>query len=76
MRAIFLRSLVFNVLFYAMLVFWLLAAVPTFLMPRQAILGIARWWASSSIWLLRVVCNTRVEYRGVERIPAGPLIVA
>src|ERR1700742_4169807 len=76
MRVIFLRSLVFNVLFYAMLVFWLLAALPTFLMPRQAILGIARWWASSSIWLLRVVCNTKVEYRGVEKIPKGPLIVA
>ena len=42
---IFLRSLVFNVLFYALLVFWLLVAIPTFLMPRRAILAIARFWA-------------------------------
>ncbi len=25
---------------------------------------------------MRLVCNTRVEYRGVEKIPNGPLIVA
>src|ERR1700758_3250816 len=73
---IFLRSLVYNVLFYALLVFWMLVAIPTYLMPRWAILNIARNWARSSIWLLRVICNTRVEYRGLEKIPDGPLIVA
>src|ERR1700675_2264052 len=73
---IFLRSLVYNVLFYALLVFWLMLAIPTFLMPRWAILNIARNWARSSIWLLRVICNTRVEYRGLEKIPKGPLIAA
>ena len=25
---------------------------------------------------MRVVCNTKVEYRGLEKIPTGPLIVA
>ena len=25
---------------------------------------------------MRVVCNIRVEFRGVEKIPKGPLIVA
>ena len=76
MVLIFLRSLVYNVLFYLLLVCWLIIAIPTFLMPRWAILGIAKYWALSSIWLLRVVCNTKVEYRGVEKIPDGPLIVA
>jgi hypothetical protein len=76
MRIIFLRSLIFNVLFYALLVFWLLVALPTFLMPRHAILAIAKAWARSSIWLLRAVCGTKVEYRGLEKIPNGPLIVA
>ena len=45
-------------------------------MPRWAIMNIARSWARSSIWLLRVICNTKVEYRGLEKIPNGPLIVA
>src|SRR5579864_5176907 len=76
MVLIFLRSLVFNVLFYLMLVLWQIVAIPTFLMPRWAILNIAKYWARSSIWLLRVICNTRVEFRGVDKIPSGPLIVA
>ena len=76
MILIFLRSLVFNVLFYLLLVCWLIVAIPTFLMPRWAILSIAKYWARSSIWLLRVICNTKVEYRGTEKIPEGPLIVA
>src|SRR5882757_5763669 len=76
MVVIFLRSLVYNVLFYLLLVCWLIVAIPTFLMPRWAILRIASYWATSSIWLLRVICNTRVEYRGLEKIPEGPLIVA
>ncbi len=76
MVSIFLRSLVYNVLFYLLLAFWMIVGIPTFLMPRRAIVTIAQCWARSSIWLLRAVCNTRVEYRGVEKIPNGPLIVA
>jgi len=76
MTTIFLRSLIYNVLFYVWLVALILIALPTFLLPRAALLVVVRFWARSSIWLLRVVCGTRVEYRGVERIPAGPLIVA
>ncbi|MGC2777528.1 MAG: lysophospholipid acyltransferase family protein, partial [Bradyrhizobium sp.] len=34
------------------------------------------WWAQSNIVLMRVICNIRVEYRGVENIPKGPLIIA
>jgi 1-acyl-sn-glycerol-3-phosphate acyltransferase len=73
---IFLRSLVYNVLFYLLLTFWLIVAIPTFVMPRPGILHIARAWARSSIWLLRVICNVKVEYRGLEKIQDGPLIVA
>src|SRR5580658_7350137 len=76
MFSIFLRSLVYNVLFYLMLAFWIIVAIPTFVMPRSSIMSIARAWARSSIWLLRVVCNVKVEYRGLEKIPQGPLIVA
>ena len=76
MALIFLRSLVFNVLFYLLLVLWLLFAIPTFVMPRRAILTVAGWWAKSNILLMRIICGTRVEFRGVEKIPQGPLIVA
>jgi 1-acyl-sn-glycerol-3-phosphate acyltransferase len=76
MFSIFLRSLIYNVLFYLLLVFWIIVAIPTFAMPRSCIVSIARAWARSSIWLLRVVCNVKVEYRGIEKIPKGPLLVA
>ena len=76
MVSIFLRSLVYNVLFYLLLVFWIIVAIPTFLMPRWAIMAVAKAWARSSIWLMRVICNIKVEYRGLEKIPKGPLIVA
>jgi 1-acyl-sn-glycerol-3-phosphate acyltransferase len=76
MVAIFLRSLVYNVLFYMLLVFWNIVAVPTFVLPPRAFMRVAKAWASSSVWLMRVVCNTKVDYRGLEKIPEGPLIVA
>jgi 1-acyl-sn-glycerol-3-phosphate acyltransferase len=76
MAAIFLRSLVFNILFYVVFLFWVVVALPTFLMPRSAMMRVATWWAASFIWLMRVVCNIKVEFRGVEKIPSGPLIVA
>jgi len=76
MVSIFLRSLLFNFLFYPNFVLWALIALPTLALPRRALLRVANWWAQSNILLMRVVCNIRVEYRGVEKIPKGPLIVA
>jgi 1-acyl-sn-glycerol-3-phosphate acyltransferase len=76
MVSIFLRSLVYNVLFYLLLAFWVIVGLPTLLMPRSASVTVAQNWARSSIWLMRAICNTKVEYRGVGKIPKGPLIVA
>ena len=76
MVSIFLRSLAYNVLFYVLLVFWNVVAIPTFLTPRRAFMAVAKTWARSSVWLMRVICNTRLEVRGLEKIPPGPLIVA
>ena len=76
MVLIFLRSLVYNVLFYFLLILWFIVASPTFVMPRAALMTIVRLWSRQNTWLLRVVCNVKVEYRGVEKIPKGPLVVA
>lgn len=73
---IFVRSLIFNVLFYVWLVVLMIVALPSLALSRRAALGVARFWAHGSIWLLRVVCRTRLEVHGRENIPAGPLIVA
>ncbi|MGX9430047.1 MULTISPECIES: lysophospholipid acyltransferase family protein [Bradyrhizobium] len=76
MSSIFVRSLIFNVLFYLVLVSLSIVAIPTVVLPRRAMMTLAAWWASATLFLMRVVCNIRVEFRGVEKIPKGPLIVA
>jgi 1-acyl-sn-glycerol-3-phosphate acyltransferase len=76
MLLIFLRSLVFNVLFYAVFVVLAILALPTLLMPLRALMTIARWWANATMFLMRVICNIKVEFRGVENIPQGPLVIA
>jgi 1-acyl-sn-glycerol-3-phosphate acyltransferase len=76
MVSVFLRSLIYNVVFYLNLAFWVLLGIPTYVMPRWGIVWIATNWGKTSIWWMRIICNTRVEYRGVEKIPNGPLIVA
>jgi 1-acyl-sn-glycerol-3-phosphate acyltransferase len=70
------RSIAFNVLFYLNLFAHCIAAIPTLVMPRRALLGLVRFWARSNIWLLRVVCDIEVEYRGLAKIPPGALLVA
>jgi 1-acyl-sn-glycerol-3-phosphate acyltransferase len=70
------RSLVFNVAFYLNLIVWMLAIVPVFFMRRKALIRAAQAWARSNLWLMRVITGTKVEFRGLERIPQGGLIVA
>ena len=70
------RSVLFNVLFYLNLVVQLVAALPTLVMPRWGILAVAKFWARTNLWLLRVVCGIKVEFRGLAKIPPGPLLVA
>lgn len=76
MVSIFLRSLIFNVLFYLVLVVLAILALPTFLMSARAVLTFAKWWSAATIFLMRVVCNIKVEFRGLEKIPQGPLVIA
>ena len=47
---IILRSVLFNILFYLNLVVLLLLALPTLVLPRQAIIEMARLWGRSSLW--------------------------
>ena len=73
---IVLRSTLFNVLFYVNLVVLLLAAIPTLIMPRCAPVAMARVWGRTTLWLLRVVCRIKVEWRGLDKIPSGGVLIA
>lgn len=71
-----LRSAAFQVLFYGLLIALMIVGLPTLLLGRHAVLGLAGLWGRGSLALLRLVCGTRVEFRGLEHLPAEPCIVA
>jgi 1-acyl-sn-glycerol-3-phosphate acyltransferase len=73
---VIVRSILFNILFYLNLVALLVAALITLALPRRAVLKMAELWGRTSVWLLRVVCRTKVELRGLQNISEGALIVA
>src|ERR1700693_2071790 len=71
-----MRSLTFNALFYANLTIHMVAALPAFFLPYRVLLAFIRSYARTSLWLLRVVCGIKVEWRGIEKIPNGACIIA
>lgn len=73
---LFFRSILFNVLFYLNLTVQIVGALPTLAMPRWGILAVAKFWARTNLWLLRAVCGIKVEFRGLAKIPRGPLLVS
>jgi 1-acyl-sn-glycerol-3-phosphate acyltransferase len=73
---IVVRSVLFNILFYLNTIVFLIIGLPTFLMPYQAIVEVAKTWGRANLFLLRLVAGVKFELRGRDRIPPGALIVA
>jgi 1-acyl-sn-glycerol-3-phosphate acyltransferase len=73
---LFLRSALFNFLFYATMIVLMIIGLPALLVGRKAILALARTWSRFSLWLLKAVCGTSAEFRGLENIPQGACIIA
>ncbi|MEJ1160323.1 lysophospholipid acyltransferase family protein [Prosthecomicrobium sp. N25] len=71
-----LRSLAFNVAFYANMILWMVAIAPALLMPRPVLWWLVRHWSRLNVWLLEHVAGTKVEVRGLDRLPPGGCIVA
>ena len=73
---ILIRSVVFNLLFYLNLLIYMTAAMPTLVLPYRVLVAFAKSWGRTNLWLLRVICNINVDWKGLEKIPTGALIVA
>ena len=71
-----IRSLLFNALFYLNLVVLMIIGLPTMLFGRRSVFALARLWGAISVWLLEATCGLRLEYRGVENIPPGAILIA
>lgn len=74
--SIVIRSTIFNILFYVNLIGLMVFGLPSVLMGRGPATFMARAWAKTSLWLLKVICGTTLEFRGIDRIPTGGLVVA
>jgi 1-acyl-sn-glycerol-3-phosphate acyltransferase len=71
-----IRSAIFNVVFYVNLVLFLVLGSWLFIAPRIWAIRALQLWAKTSIWLLRVICGTKMEIRGREHIPQGACMIA
>jgi 1-acyl-sn-glycerol-3-phosphate acyltransferase len=73
---IVLRSVVFNIAFYLVLFVYLIVALPTLVLPRGALLWMVKNWSAVNLAMLRIICGLHCEFRGVEKIPQGAVLVA
>lgn len=72
----FLRSLLFNIVFFGSGALVLTAALPVLLMRRPAVMVFGGFWCRLVTGALRVICGVSHEVRGRENLPAGPCIIA
>jgi 1-acyl-sn-glycerol-3-phosphate acyltransferase len=73
---IWVRSLLFAAIFYAVSTIAALVMTPLLLGRRRWIIVAIRFWSKTVMAALRVICGIRVEVRGREHMPTGPALVA
>jgi 1-acyl-sn-glycerol-3-phosphate acyltransferase len=73
---IYLRSALFNLVFYLNLVLFLVLGSGFLFTPRKWSIRALQIWARSSLFWLRVIAGIRMEVRGVSNIPRGACLVA
>jgi len=70
------RAVVLMVALYVSLIAWMLAGLVVLVLPRAFVVALARAWSRYYLWLCRVVGGISVEFRGLNNIPKGPLLIA
>lgn len=75
-RMLLLRSILFNICFYVLLIILMVFGVPALIAGRRRTEAYARLWTGLSLALLDRICHLKVEFRGLEYLPEGAAIVA
>ena len=70
------RSVILTGLFFLNWITFAVVSTPLLLGPRAWTVPVFKAWGRSSSWLLRAIIGTRVEIRGIENVPPGPLLIA
>lgn len=73
---LFIRSLLFNAVFYINTAVFLVCGSWLLLAPRSWAMAGLRAHARSSLWWMELICGTRMEVRGREHLPERPFLVA
>lgn len=76
MAGLWLRSLLFNVGWYAGSAIIAIVGVPILLMSRRSVLAWADFWIDFCLWWLSLTCGVTHRVRGLENRPASPVILA
>jgi 1-acyl-sn-glycerol-3-phosphate acyltransferase len=73
---LWLRSLAFNVGWYAGTTAIAVGGAPILLLPRRAVAAWARAWIRFCLWWLDVTVGLRHRMTGLEHLPQGAVIIA
>jgi 1-acyl-sn-glycerol-3-phosphate acyltransferase len=72
-----LRSLPFNIAFYAVSTLYVLSAALASLLPgKRPVNAVVKTYARRMLWWMRAAAGIKVELRGQERLPEGAFIIA
>lgn len=72
-----LRNILFQVLYYLTSICVALLALPLLLIPgRRYIMIFLQRYSQLMVYWMRVVGGINIEFRGIEKVPDGPCIVA
>ncbi len=71
-----IRSIIYTVVFYVVTTLYLVLGSWLLLAPRSWAMAALAAHGRTSVRLLRIICGTRFEVRGHEKLPPGPVLVA
>ncbi len=64
----FIKSLIFNLFFYSVVIVVLIIAIPALILPKKFTLLFGKLLANLIIFILRITLNTRVIFHGLENL--------
>ena len=70
------RSLLFNVLFFVTTTLFVVLGSPLLFAPRSWAMAALKVHARFELFLLRLIVGTKMEVRGIEKLPHGACLVA
>lgn len=74
--ALWIRSFIFNILFYGWTFVCLIILIPFLMLPDRYIVGGIRFWLKGVLWINVHVLKLHFEITGLENLPPAPFILA